>query len=116
MKILFENLPYIWLMWIGLGFVIILVGIIMIAQDKTEEPKKEEKHNIDFSSFLSILKEKEEVDQLPLIQDEMQNTSNTLYVQIIDLYRERHASHEIAKILGVGVGEVELILSLYKME
>ena len=62
MKIILENLPYMWLMWTGLGFVIILAGVIMIAKDKIEEPKKEEKHNIDFSSFLAALEEKEKID------------------------------------------------------
>lgn len=125
-----ENMPYISLGWIGLGFLFLIAGIFILAhyQSKYEEYtqyddgkelfsfflEEEEKRNEAFrESIKNEYKEAKEVQ--PREQSKDKQAEATLYDEIIRLYRDDIPLEEIAKQMKVGIGEVKLIISLYSM-
>lgn len=140
-----ENIAYIALGWIAFGFSLIIVGIILLAKnqnyDYTTQMQGTNDNNIDkmeelFSFFLQEEEKKNEELRKAVTQKNMQSTpaqkdEAVIYKQqtsnirapkknqqentIITLYEEGNDIEDIAKRLKMGVGEIQLILSLYKM-
>ncbi len=134
-----ENIPYISLGWIGLGFIIMLIGVVLLARQQLsdegytqydQDPKEifsyfleeEEKKNEAFRESL-----KETYDTVPrstvnhtaphpkqkdatVAQKETQ-----VYDTIIAMHDAGMMPDAIAKKMNIGVGEVQLIISLYTM-
>lgn len=122
MRVTLENLPYLCLLWIGLGFIIILTGVFVIAYIKFEE--SDYTQYVDIDKFEGLDKTNEEEVFAKVLQSkqkkknqEIEDKTNKteIYSEIKALYIEGKQEEEIAKILNIGVGEVQLILSLYKM-
>lgn len=122
MRITLENLPYLCLLWIGLGFIIILIGVFIMAYmrfDESDYTQYVDVSKIDELNkageekvFSEILQDKEE-KKTQQIQDKTVETQ--IYSRIKSLHIEGKQDEEIARMLNVGIGEVQLILSLYKM-
>lgn len=122
MRITLENLPYLCLLWIGLGFIIILIGVFIMAYmrfDEADYTQYVDVSKIDELNkageekvFSEILQDKEEKKTQP-VQDKTVETQ--IYSRIKSLHIEGKQDEEIARMLNVGIGEVQLILSLYKM-
>ncbi|MGL4362277.1 MAG: DUF6115 domain-containing protein [Cellulosilyticaceae bacterium] len=124
-----QNMPYISLIWTGVGFFIMLISIIVLAYQNskyeeqfTEYSEKTIKNKAEelFSYFLEEEKEKKEVEQNVIISQmepkkskEMQQDGQ--YDEIIRLYDEKMTIEDIAKQMKMGVGEVQLFLTLYLM-
>lgn len=146
MAITVQNMPYLSLIWIGIGFIILVVGIFRIAHDQatrgeyTEEFKGEESHKIEelFSFFLEeqeqkndalrntllnatphvSVKEEEKTDERVASKEKIPQVTtknNEVFEKIIMLYEKGSTEEQIAKSLNMGIGEVQLILSLYVM-
>lgn len=122
MRITLENLPYLCLIWIGIGFCIILIGVFIIAYMKFDEEdytqyvdmsRIQDLNQINEDEVFSKVLQKQEIKRTQNVQVEI--GSKDIYSRIKSLHEEGKRDEEIAKILNVGMGEVQLILSLYKM-
>lgn len=155
-----QNIPFFCLIWIGIGFLFIMVGIVRMAspkqddyyitqgrKDNTESSsdqmqelfsfflEEEEKRNQDLRkivlqqnrSEISSMKEKENQEKKRLDENHIINSkignkpsnnnanASNEHHRIIELYEKGHSVEEIAKKLKKGVGEVNLMISLYTM-
>lgn len=139
MEMTIQNLPFVYLLWITIGVFIIIIGIFMLVAheneagyytsiaDKTHESKEdlegilsyfleeEEKKNQGFRDMLeSYAKQMGHKEEKTIRQSSESKNAN--YVsEIVTLADKGLDVEEIARQLGKGVGEVQLILSLYKM-
>lgn len=139
-----STLPYFCLLWIGIGFVFILIGFFMAVSNQQhmqehvpEFNNKEESEIVDikemFSFFLeeeekknehlrnTLLKKEQQVENLEIQKEELKKETTILfnnqrgYDDIIRMYKEGMPSEVIAKTLHKGIGEVNLMISLYNM-
>ena len=141
-----QNLPFIYLIWITIGVVLILIGIFMLASyqnsivDKNLSTQRTQV-NEELEGILSyFLQEEEKKNQgfrdmlenytkeigSKVNKDTRKNTQENInsnnkqdikddIMEITALADQGLEVEEIAKRLGKGIGEVNLILSLYKM-
>lgn len=124
------NMPYLSLIWLGLGFCIVILGIIMLAHlyNKEEDYTQYENDQITqkteelFSYFLEEEEKKNNILRKELLgKDEdknkkkQQTKEEAVYEEIIRLHKENMSVETIAKKMQIGVGEVKLIISLYTM-
>lgn len=139
MEMTIQNLPFIYLLWITIGVLLILIGIFMLVahenetgyytsiNDKKDESKEElegilsyfleeeEKKNQGFREMLeNYAKQMGNKDEKNIKQSMKDSTSQSVN-EIVALADKGFEVEEIARKLGKGVGEVQLILSLYKM-
>jgi hypothetical protein len=150
-----QNIPFFCVLWIGVGFVFIIVGVLMLASRAEadnhyiefvgEKPNDEYSKQVGelFSYFLEeeekknqglreILlegidkknqKQQERTPSQPDKNTSVQNTyslhkhthTNNDLNEIIQLYEQGYRSEDIAKKIKKGVGEVNLMISLYTM-
>ena len=131
MKLTVEIIPYISLIWIGIGFFLILIGVFALAHQETKEDHytgfEETNPSELFAFFLeeeekkndllrkNLLADKQEKEVEPIEVKPSQSTSHQLYDQIIAEHEKGAEVDEIAKKLNIGKGEVKLMLSLYTM-
>ena len=157
MDITIQNLPFFCLIWIGIGFLFIMVGIFMIAMQGdlnqyTELPNQHLAHdyNNDIKELFSFFLQEEEKKNETFREILRQNASTSQEVtpeknqsikqdyshsnliaqhkdvsnfenaspfnEIIRLHQQGHSVEDIAKKLKKGVGEVNLMISLYTMK
>lgn len=139
MEMTLQNLPFFYLLWITIGVVLILIGIFMLVYHEntsgyytsmTEKPsgtkedlegilsyflEEEEKKNQGFRETLESYA-KEMTTTVPEAAGKKDETKKANHInEITKLSDEGLEVEEIARKLGKGVGEVQLILSLYKM-
>lgn len=139
MEMTLQNLPFFYLLWITIGVVLILIGIFMLVhhentsgyytsmEDKSSGTKEdlegilsyfleeEEKKNQGFRETLESYA-KEMTTTMPAEAKKKNETRKSNHINdITKLADEGLEVEEIARKLGKGVGEVQLILSLYKM-
>lgn len=131
MKLTVEIIPYISLIWIGIGFFIILVGVFALAHQEAKEDHytsfEETSPNELFAFFLeeeekkndslrkSLLADKQVKEADPIEVKACKPSTHQLYDQIISEHEKGAGIDEIAKKLNIGKGEVKLMLSLYTM-
>lgn len=152
MAITVENIPYLSLIWIAIGFGILIIGIFMIAHHQaapgeyTRDLEGKENQRIEelFSFFLQEQEQKnealrdtvlnatsplaleegkrkveidtnKEVSTNKEVKVEALMKNNEGFENIRKLYEKGITPEEIAKELKMGIGEVQLILSLYTM-
>lgn len=131
MKFTVEIIPYISLIWIGVGFLLILIGIFTLAHQETKANNytsfEETNPNELFAFFLEEEEKKNDSLRKSLLGHQQgskiesvearptQSASHQLYDQIIAEHEKGTQIDEIAKKLNIGKGEVKLILSLYTM-
>ena len=136
-----QNLPFLYLIWITVGVVLILIGIfILISHINTTgnkvSPEQSTQTNEELEGILSYFLQEEEKknegfremleNYAKEIGTKVTGSSTTSEVKvnpkaknnisdITVLADQGLSAEEIAKQLGKGVGEVNLILSLYTM-
>ncbi|MGL4798501.1 MAG: DUF6115 domain-containing protein [Cellulosilyticaceae bacterium] len=125
-----ENMPYISLCWIGIGFFLMILSVLIVAahQSKKEEYTSQENPTELFSFFLQeeekknnqlreAFKKQSEVTekQPPQEMSPSKHSETHLYQEILKLYEKDVPIETIAKQMKVGVGEVRLIISLSTM-
>lgn len=147
MTITIQNIPYMALIWIGIGFMILIIGIFMMAYHQTDrkeyteglQQKENSTNHIEelFSFFLQEQEEKNEAlrhtvkevydhtkkeevttKEIPtklLTKSNVPRMDEQIFKQIISLHQRGYTPDAIAKELKIGMGEVQLILSLYTM-
>lgn len=126
MKLTVEVIPYISLIWIGLGFIFILIGFFTLAHQEAKEQDYTTFEDTNpkelFAFFLEEEEKKNESFRKSLLEDKqekgvekVQPETHQLYDQIIKLHEAGMSIEVIAKQLNIGKGEVKLILSLYTM-
>lgn len=141
MEMTIQNLPFFYLLWITIGVLVIVIGIFMMVAHENEAgyytsmPNKENENTEDLEGILSYFLEEEEKknqgfrDMLETYTKEMGSKSpktvkqnhmprgnNVNHIDEITALADQGLEvEEIARRLGKGVGEVQLILSLYKM-
>lgn len=141
MEMTIQNLPFVYLLWITIGVLFIVIGVFMIVAHENEVghytsiPNKESETTEDLEGILSYFLEEEEKknqgfrDMLETYAKEMGGKGHKTVKEnhtheankvnhineITALADEGLEIEEIARRLGKGVGEVQLILSLYKM-
>jgi len=152
MSMTLQNIPFFCLLWIGIGFVFIIVGIFMIASHSESSghytefsnQKLDSGHNKEVGELFSYFLEEEEKknqglrdillevthkkgkdDKNRLVEKTITTSSNDTthyggqrsanYNEIIKLHEDGASVEEIAKKLKKGVGEVNLMISLYSM-
>lgn len=108
MESMANDMTYFWLIWLGIGAGVILIGIFMLAYEGNVRPDESVKRT-ENQVFDVILEEK--TTKLP---KEPNLGEREIFSQIIQMSDSGKVPREIAKLLKMGVGEVELILSLYK--
>ena len=138
------SLPYLGLLWTGVGFLCILVGFFIFAYHENEEPdytsintnsaeelfayflEEEEKKN---DALRQSLKTTDKAQSPSVNQkdkdknkekEEMKTIKSTqddthIYKEIEKLYNSGVSVDEIAKKLNKGKGEIQLMISLYSM-
>lgn len=103
-----QNLPYWCLIWIGIGFAMILVSVLLLADLHAKNHERETylgqvfPYMMEEQQFQARIHQKEDIKQ-------------QVYEQIDKLSQEGLSPEEIAKQLQIGIGEVKLMLSLYGM-
>lgn len=166
MNIAMQNLPFLCLIWIGIGFLFIIIGVLMVASEH-EKPnhytefaheqlskdynkeveelfsyflEEEEKKNQDLRKLLLEALHQKDIstsinygDKAKLSQGENLSihkghdiTENLIvkqeinepdkFQEIVELYNQGFESEAIAKKLKKGVGEVNLMITLYTMK
>ncbi|WP_069997479.1 DUF6115 domain-containing protein [Cellulosilyticum sp. I15G10I2] len=169
MSIAAQNIPFLCLIWIGIGFVFIILGVLMgssekddinqyvqfshdqINKDNNKEVEElfsyfleeEEKKNQDLREMLLKVIDKKDINNTktnhyPIPERHWSESINTdsltynansgkdsakhqmpepanKFNEIVKLYNEGIGAEEIAKKLKKGVGEVNLMISLYTM-
>ena len=140
-----ESVPYLGLSIVGIGFGVVIVALVILAHQYSEEMKAErelhEQNSVkEMGELFSYFLEEEEKKNQELrqtvkakqqtvqptkqaVQQKQQvakaaplSSENMNQVQeIAKCYDEGKSAEEIAKQLGIGVGEVNLILSMYTM-
>ncbi len=135
MAITIQNTPFFCLLWIGLGFLFIMIGVFRMAIHNEENYYTKDKSitesNNDIQELFSYFLEEEEKKNNSLremlakepIKGGKEITLKTSTVakpiqennEIIKMYEEGHSVEEIAKKLKKGIGEVNLLISLYSM-
>lgn len=119
-----ENLPYLSLGWIGIGFLLVIAGVIALAhqQANDDEYVKYDGAEEMFSFFLQEEEKKNDLlreqieEKRENVKPKTRNTKDTdLYEEIIKCYESNMPMEEIAKQMKIGIGEVKLIISLYCM-
>lgn len=102
---LINNMTYFWLIWIVIGVALIIVAVFMLSHIKIEAYEKKEK----LKEFNSLLEKK-------TIKHTVKPDINKAQIsmKIIEMSENGKNQKQIAELLGIGIGEVELILSLYK--
>ncbi|MHC1750510.1 MAG: hypothetical protein AB9856_19745 [Cellulosilyticaceae bacterium] len=141
MNTLFGNMPYFCLLWMGVGFIFLMIGIFMLARQAESDtnyteklphvgvPKEDSMQKVEelFSYFLE-----EEEKKNTALRESMQNDNSShplpslelepktlqeeeKFHEVIKHYNAGKSAKQIAKELKMGVGEVTLILSLYTM-
>ncbi len=145
MEILIQNVPYYCLLWIGVGFILLIIGIFILSykqsnvsqytekvssenvlddQSNVQELlsfflQEEEKKNNDFRK--NLMKAYAQKDDQEINTNSELSTHSSMPIQkekfsdIIKLCEQGLDANEIAKRLKMGKGEVELIISLYMM-
>lgn len=102
-----QNLPYLCLIWMGIGFLIMLTSILMLARNHSKE--MEYTHKLE-KVFPMLMEQKENTYQKKEI------AQNEIFEKIQELVNQGMGAEEIAKQLKIGVGEVKLMISLYAMK
>ncbi|WP_054738664.1 DUF6115 domain-containing protein [Cellulosilyticum ruminicola] len=138
MEMTIQNFPFIYLLWITIGVLLILIGVFMLVahenagyytsiEDKKDESKEdlegilsyfleeEEKKNQGFREMLESYAKQMGNKNEKNIKQSMKNSTSQYVNEIVTLADKGFEIEEIARQLGKGVGEVQLILSLYKM-
>ena len=135
MSITIQSIPFFCLIWIGIGFIFIIAGIFMVASRtasdnhyvELSDNKLGKEHSREIGElFAYFLEEEEKKNQgfRELVLDavgkkeshhESSDETNDEVNEIIKLYQEGLPAEEIAKKLKKGVGEVNLMISLYTM-
>lgn len=119
-----DNLPYLGLGWIGIGFLVVIAGVIALAHQQANDKEYIRYDGAEemFSFFLQEEEKKNDLlrDQIEekkeSIQSKNRNTKDIiLYEEIIKCYENNMPIEEIARQMKVGIGEVKLIISLYCM-
>lgn len=145
MQIIIQNIPYLCLLWIGIGFILLMTGIFILSyrqsnvsqytekvspgefdDDKTNIQElfsfflqEEEKKNNDLRNQLMEAYSQKEQQDIDRANEPL--TQNSVPIQqekfsnIIELCEQGFSANDIAKRLKMGKGEVELIISLYMM-
>ncbi len=139
MEMTLQNLPFFYLIWITIGVVIILIGIFMLVYHESGEGHytsiidKPSKTKEDLEGILSYFLEEEEKKNQSF-REMLESYAKTIKIKSPEVTEQRYEDkkisnineitkladegievEEIARKLGKGVGEVQLILSLYKM-
>lgn len=134
MNITVENLPILFLMIVGIGVIIVVIGVLRLAssqelsddyyinansQNDTAQLQElfsyfleeEEKKN---NAFREMIRDtsKEKDSQKPT-KKEVPVAERVLFEEIIKMHEQGKDAQSIAKILNRGIGEVNLIISLY---
>lgn len=145
MQIIIQNIPYLCLLWIGIGFIVLITSIFIlsyrqsnvsqytekISPEEIDDDKvniqelfsfflqEEEKKNNDFRNQLMQVysqKDKQYIDrETERLTQNSMPIQQEKYSDIIQLCEQGLSANEIAKRLKMGKGEVELIISLYMM-
>lgn len=139
MEMTIQNLPFIYLLWITIGVLLILIGVFMLIaheneigyytsiDNKKSEPKEElegilsyfleeeEKKNQGFREMLENYAKQMGNKNENSIEQSMKDSNSKYVNEIVTLADKGFEVEEIARQLDKGVGEVQLILSLYKM-
>lgn len=139
MEMTIQNLPFVYLLWITIGVVIIIMGIFMLVAHENEtgyytsinnkdaESKEnlegilsyfleeEEKKNQGFRDMLEHYAKGNGINEVHPHQKTEESKNYNYANEIVALADEGLDVESIARKLGKGVGEVKLILSLYKM-
>lgn len=136
-----ENLPIFFLILVGIGVIIILIGVVGLANSQgdgyyTEMNQQEDSRNLEelFSYFLQE-EEKKNEDFRNMVRSEAaaqkegykgktlnikdrpkQQRNQDVFSEIIKRYHSGEEPETIAKNLQKGIGEVKLVLSLYAMK
>ncbi|MGL4736975.1 MAG: DUF6115 domain-containing protein [Cellulosilyticaceae bacterium] len=103
-----QNLPYWCLIWIGIGFGIILVSVLLLATIHTKDVQYTH-HQEKVFPMLMMQKQLEVTHAPNRVEGEK------VYDQVEKLTKEGKSPEEIARQLRIGVGEVKLMQSLYAM-
>ena len=135
MSITIQNIPYLSLLWIGIGFLLVLIGILRLAYDQSQEEKEDSFYKGQSELFAYFLQEEEkkndkiresfnsteQVEPVP-VEHVMLNEETVrppredlVFEEIIRQYEKNVPLEEIAKRLKIGIGEVKLIVSLDAM-
>lgn len=145
MSIAVENLPIFFLIMVGLGVAIVFIGIVRLAGIHEDEQyyvsmnqkndsnnleelfsyflQEEEKKNQDFREMVigasqnkdEKISSEKQVIRKTADRIDQQQVDNQVFNEIIKRYKEGEAIEEIAKNLKKGIGEVNLVISLYSM-
>ncbi len=139
MEMTLQNLPFFYLLWITIGVVLIVIGIFMLVYHENESgyytsmTNKPSEGKEDLEGILSYFLEEEEKknqgfrETLESYAKEMATQSSEEVKKNDESKKVNHINditkladeglevEDIARKLGKGVGEVQLILSLYKM-
>lgn len=106
-------MPYLSLLWLSLGFSIMLIGVVLLAH--LSGKKQDTTRYEDFVSYLMDEQTDEQVTQPSTTTSKQDLGQEECYEQIIELHKQNKSVEEIAKKTNRGVGEVKLIISLYTM-
>nr|WP_302595241.1 hypothetical protein [uncultured Cellulosilyticum sp.] len=139
MEMTLQNLPFFYLLWITIGVVLIVIGIFMLVYHENESgyytsmTNKPSEGKEDLEGILSYFLEEEEKknqgfrETLESYAKEMATQSSEEVKKNDESKKVNHINditkladeglevEDIARKLDKGVGEVQLILSLYKM-
>ena len=135
MSVTIQNIPYLSLIWIGMGFLLVLIGILRLAYNQSQEEKEDSFYKGQSELFAYFLQEEEkkndkiresfssieQVEPSPIEDEETveksvrQPREDVVFEEIIRQYEKNVPLEEIAKHLKIGIGEVKLIVSLYAM-
>ena len=107
MEWMIQELPYLCLLWIGIGTGIILLSIFMLAKKHSEETEYTHKLEKIFPAL---------VEQKQVNYTKKESAQQELLTQIENLMKEGLGAEEIARKLKIGVGEVNLMIALYTMK
>ncbi|PHV71769.1 hypothetical protein CS063_04210 [Sporanaerobium hydrogeniformans] len=136
MAITIQNIPFFCLIWIGIGFLFIMIGVLMMASRNEEDYytvdrsiSESSSHIQDLFSYFLEEEEKKNRNLREMVlnhssqkkeevvgkENNIKENPSMINSEMIQMYEEGYSIEEIAKKLKKGIGEVNLMISLYTM-